>query len=69
MSIAIQPARLTLQRVARTAWGAAAIEGLEELARRGLTRFNLNQLHEAIEATGGWKEAVKYFGEIAELIS
>lgn len=69
MSIAIQAARLALQGVARTPWGAAAIAGLEELARRGLTRISLNQLREAIVATGGWKEAVQYFGQIAELIS
>lgn len=69
MSFAIQAARFALQSVARTSWSAAALEGLEELARRGLTRFNLNQLREAIEATGGWKEAAKYFAQIAELIS
>jgi len=67
-TIAIRAAIVTLGRVAGTRWGAAAIEGLNELLRRGLTRCNLNQLREAIEATGGWGAAQKFFGDIAGLI-
>lgn len=69
MSIAVRAAIVALERVAGTRWGAAAITGLRELLRSGLTRCDLNQLREAILATDGWSAASSKFAEIAELIS
>lgn len=68
MLFTIRIAIAALAVVEETAWGAAAIAGLNELLRRSLARADLNLLREAIVAVGQWPAARDFFDKIAEYL-
>lgn len=57
-----------LKTVAFVKAATATITGLRELLQRGLVHCDMNQLREAIIATGGWMVVRKLFSKIAEIL-